>query len=68
MEMTDCIVSSRKQYVQLTVRPGCEGEFGRVLRGQIGEVHHVLFENVEEVHDLERYFNSVPETKGTTHD
>ena len=47
MEITDCIVSNPQQYVPLTARTGCKVEFGRVLRGQTGEAHDVLFENAD---------------------
>ena len=38
---------------------GCEVEFGCVLRGQMREAHGVLFENTDEILDLEWYFSLV---------
>ena len=67
MAMTDCIVSNRQQYVALTAGPGCEVGFGRVLRGQTGEDYSVLFENADEIHDRDRYFDSLAETTDTAH-
>jgi predicted O-linked N-acetylglucosamine transferase (SPINDLY family) len=56
MGVLDCVVDSPERYIDLAVRLGREREFRAAVRRKISDAAGVLFEDPEEVRELERFF------------
>ena len=54
MQLTDCVVDSAEQYVDLAVRLGTDAEYRRSISDKIDAASSVLFEDSAEVRELER--------------
>lgn len=56
MDITDGIAASRAEYVEKAVRLGTEPDVRNELKARILQQNHLLFEDVEAVRQLERFF------------
>lgn len=55
MGVSDCVVDSPEEYVDLAVRLGTDGELRRAVSGEILASRHDLFEDRQAVDDLESF-------------
>ena len=55
MEMTDCVVDSPAAYIDLAVRLATDGGLRHNMRERIAATSGRLFEDLEEVRELERF-------------
>ncbi len=54
MQLTECVVDSAEQYVDLALRLGTDAEYRRSISDKINAASSVLFEDSAEVRELER--------------
>jgi predicted O-linked N-acetylglucosamine transferase (SPINDLY family) len=52
----DCVASSKEEYVALAVRLGTDRDYRRMVKEKILASNGALYENVEAVRELERFF------------
>ncbi len=56
MGLTDCVVESPQQYVDLAIRLGVDADYRQAMSRRILDRCGVLFEDPDEVRELERFF------------
>jgi predicted O-linked N-acetylglucosamine transferase (SPINDLY family) len=66
MGWQDCVADSAEQYVDLAVRLATDRPFRETIREKLQATSHVLFEDLDEVRALERFFRQA--VGATPHD
>jgi predicted O-linked N-acetylglucosamine transferase (SPINDLY family) len=56
MGMTDCVVSTREEYVERAVRIGGDSAYREFVRSKILSANHVLYEDAAAVREFEQFF------------
>ena len=56
MGVLDCTASSLDEYVEIAVRLGCDVAYREEIRNKILAANHLIYEDVESVHELEDFF------------
>ena len=56
MGVMDCVADTPQQYIDLAVKLAGNADFRGVVRRKIKEANSVLFEDMEAVRELERFF------------
>ena len=54
--VTDCIVENQQAYVELAVKLATDESLNRQIRDKIINSRRFLFEEIEAVYDIERFF------------
>jgi predicted O-linked N-acetylglucosamine transferase (SPINDLY family) len=62
MGVMDCVVDTKDKYVKLAVRLGTDPAYREKIKARILAANHVLYENMEVVRDVERFFVEAVET------
>jgi predicted O-linked N-acetylglucosamine transferase (SPINDLY family) len=56
MEVLDCVAANPAEYIRIAVKLGTEPEYRALVRSKIVAANEALYENLEGVRELERFF------------
>jgi predicted O-linked N-acetylglucosamine transferase (SPINDLY family) len=56
MGVLDCVATTKKDYVKRAVRMGTDSSYRERIKAKILANNHVLYENIEAVREIERFF------------
>ena len=56
MQVMDCVVNTQEEYISQSIRLGTDRDFRKEIQEKIQAASDVLFEDAEEVRELERFF------------